>query len=211
MIEAIIGLVGGTLGAIAALLGTSLSDRRQRRLEETRWRRDRKVSAYEGALRHLIRAMNRRSTLIFGRTGSRALMSAEHVRDWYDDIVEAQYWLQVLNSCCGTDYMDRVRDAADALDEAVRSLDSGTTPEFAVEMDPDLYDRSGRRTAAGRRPRPPARTGCTARSACRCGVVHGAAGTNRSGPTPGRTPSCSGRSRTARRRSTCRKCSGREP
>jgi len=82
---ALIGLAGALFGAITALVGSSLSDRRQARVERARWQRDQLSSAYEQALRYLLRAANRRSEFEGGRGG--AILRQEHQREWFDDLV----------------------------------------------------------------------------------------------------------------------------
>ena len=129
MAAAIMGLIGVTFGAIAALFGSAWSDRRHARKEEACYRRDQRNAAYEGALRYLNRAAKRRSELLFGATGSRALLSGEHVRDWFDDLTEAQYWVRILVSRCGPAQVPRMRQVMHALDAAARDLDRGTSPE----------------------------------------------------------------------------------
>ncbi|MFE5896116.1 hypothetical protein ACFQ67_01615 [Streptomyces sp. NPDC056488] len=52
-------------------------------------------------------------------------MNQEHVREWFDDLVEAQFWLRSLTSCCGTEQLERLREVADALDDAVAALVNG--------------------------------------------------------------------------------------
>ncbi|MGW1801684.1 hypothetical protein ACWCQN_38650 [Streptomyces sp. NPDC001984] len=49
-------------------------------------------------------------------------MSQEHVREWFDDLVEAQFWLKSLISCCGNEQLARLREAAAALDETVATI-----------------------------------------------------------------------------------------
>jgi hypothetical protein len=41
-----------------------------------------------------------------------AYIKEEHVREWFDDLVEAQFWLQGLSSRCGESQIARVRDGS---------------------------------------------------------------------------------------------------
>lgn len=123
MTTAIVGLGGGIIGGLMALLGAVLADRRQARTETRRWRRDQLSSAYEQALRYLLRAANRRSEFVGGR-GS-AVLRREHQREWFDDLVEAQIWLRTVARYCDAAQLDRIRRAADHLDEHVSRLVSG--------------------------------------------------------------------------------------
>lgn len=122
---AIIGLIGALLGAAAAVVGSLVSARLQALHEKARWQRDRQQAAYDGALRYLLRAANRRSefTVASGRIST--VLSQEHVREWFDDLVEAQFWLRSLTSCCGAGQLERIRETVDALDGAVASLVNG--------------------------------------------------------------------------------------
>lgn len=124
MTEAFIGLIGAAFGACTALVGSFLSDRRQARQEEVRWRRDRMGAAYEAAMRHLLRALNRR-----------AVVSGDDPRVWFDDLVEAQVWLRTLSSHCGRSQRSRVLAAAGQLDSAVRSARAGEDERIMAVLD----------------------------------------------------------------------------
>ncbi len=101
MTGAIIGLVGAVFGAVTALVGSALSDRRHIRQEDMRWRRDQRVASYEGALRHLLRASNISSRVgvidsrsdVFGATfGSTGV---DYENEWFGELAEAQFWCPV--------------------------------------------------------------------------------------------------------------------
>lgn len=125
--SAIIGLVGGLLGAAIALFGSVLTARLQARQEARRWERDRRQAAYDGALRYLLRAANRRSEVAVASGGRVvAVMSEEHFREWFDDLVEAQFWLHSLTGCCGSAQLNRLQAVAEFLDESVASFMNGT-------------------------------------------------------------------------------------
>jgi len=120
---AIIGLVGALVGAIAALVGSVISGQLQARQESSRWRRDKRQAAYDGALRHLLRAANRRSG--FQLDEGRLTPVLGEVGGWFDDLVDAQFWLRSLTTVCGHATAVRLRSAADTLDNAVKSMDWG--------------------------------------------------------------------------------------
>lgn len=120
---AVIGLTGALLGVVITLLGGALAERRQARREAERWRRDQRVAAYDGALRHLLRAANMRSEFLGG--DGAAVLRPEHQREWFEDLVQAQFWLQVVTRYCGRDQLDEVRRIASRLDGAVAALTSG--------------------------------------------------------------------------------------
>jgi hypothetical protein len=117
---AIIGLVGAMLGALTALLGATLTDRRQTRREEAKWRRDQRSAAYDGALRHLLRAANIRSEFRGG--GGMAVLRQEHQREWFDDLVHAQFWLHQLIRYCDRSQLDNLQAAAKRLDVHIARL-----------------------------------------------------------------------------------------
>jgi hypothetical protein len=126
MAVAVIGLIGVALGALMAQAGAILTDRRQSRTESVRWRRDQKAAAYDGALRHLLRAANRRSKFIIEAGAVSAVISQEDVGQIFDDLVEAQFWVHVLATRCGAAQVDRITGASARLDEFVDFLVRGT-------------------------------------------------------------------------------------
>jgi hypothetical protein len=120
---AFIGLAGALFGAVTALVGAALSDRRQRRSEEMRWRRDQMGTAYETTLRYLLRAANRRSEV--NPQVGRGVLHREHMREWYDDLVEGHCWLLILISRCGPSQATHLREAFDLLDRQIQGLSEG--------------------------------------------------------------------------------------
>lgn len=131
MTAAIIGLIGAVVGAVTAVIGSTVSDRRQARREELRWRRDRQGAAYDGALRHLLRAANWRSGLSLRGGAVTAYLKEENIADWFDDLVEAQFWLRTLAGRCGPAQVVPITQAADRLDESISSIGSGAKPPSA--------------------------------------------------------------------------------
>lgn len=125
MTAALIGLIGAMFGAVTAFAGSALSDRRRMRQEDIQWRRDQRVAAYEGALRHLLRAANMRSELTVKGGTLTTVLSPEHMREWFGDLVEAQFWMHTLTSRCEPAQSVRLGDSAEKLDEAIRSLNAG--------------------------------------------------------------------------------------
>ncbi|MEV4755341.1 hypothetical protein AB0J86_09540 [Micromonospora sp. NPDC049559] len=120
MAVAIIGLVGALLGAVTTLLGVVLTERGQARREEARWRRDQRAAAYDGTLRHLLRAANLRSE--FAEGGGMAVVRQEHQREWFDDLVQAQFWLHQLIRYCDGSQLPGLQAAAARLDLHVARL-----------------------------------------------------------------------------------------
>lgn len=127
MASAIIGLVGALLGALTTLLGTALSERRQARREDRKWRRDQRTAAYDGALRHLLRAANLRSEFT-GGSGA-AVLRQEHQREWFDDLVQAQFWLHAAARHCDAAQLGRLTSAVTHLDDCIARLNSSESFE----------------------------------------------------------------------------------
>jgi hypothetical protein len=95
------------------------------RQEDIQWRRDQRVAAYEGALRHLLRAANMRSELTVKGGTLTTILSQEHMREWFGDLVEAQFWMHTLISRCEPAQSVRLGDSTEKLDDAIRSLNAG--------------------------------------------------------------------------------------
>ncbi|WP_306319881.1 MULTISPECIES: hypothetical protein [unclassified Streptomyces] len=125
MAAAIIGLVGALLGALTTLLGTALSERRQARREDRKWSRDQRTAAYDGALRHLLRAANLRSE--FANGGGAAVLNQEHQREWFDDLVQAQFSLHASIRHCDVAQLAQLTEAVSLLDTHIARLNSSET------------------------------------------------------------------------------------
>ena len=125
MASAVIGLVGALLGAVVALVGSLVSARLQARQEHVRWQRDRRQAAYEAAVRYILRAANRRSHIAVHGGRVTPMMSEDFVREWFDDLVEAQSSLRSLTVICGERQATRLEQAADRLDEVVTAMNLG--------------------------------------------------------------------------------------
>ncbi|MEU6590549.1 hypothetical protein ABZ923_15235 [Streptomyces sp. NPDC046881] len=95
MTSAIVGLIGAALGALTALFGSALSERRQARHEAATWRRDQRAAAYDGVFHALTKAASYRHKIPAGGTPDEALL-----QQWFDDLVEVQYRLRLLTAHC---------------------------------------------------------------------------------------------------------------
>jgi hypothetical protein len=122
MIAAVFGFAGAVLGAVTALISAALGDRRHTRAEHLQWCRDQRTAVYAGAIRYLLRAAYRRSEI--SPNGS-ALNSPEHQREWFDDLVEVQYWMRTLGSRCGEAQKATVDATADKLHWAIHGVLTG--------------------------------------------------------------------------------------
>ena len=132
MVTAIIGLVGATLGAVITLVGAALSERRQDRRQERFWLRDRRTEAYDGALRHLLRAANVRSAF---SASAGPYVAKEHVRELFEDLIQAQFWMHALLRYCGAEQKARLMEAAHSFDALVSRFSSGEAPALGKGLD----------------------------------------------------------------------------
>jgi hypothetical protein len=57
-------------------------------------------------------------------------LKGDHVSDWFDDLVEAQCWIRLLATRCGSSQMSRIREVIDVLEAAGSNLDRGTSREL---------------------------------------------------------------------------------
>lgn len=126
MAPAIFGLVGTLLGAVTALIGSTLTDRRQARREEERWRREQRGIAYAEALRYLLR-VNR----VYGEQYA-DWSKIQDQPDWVSDLLEAQYWLRMLTMRCKAEQRERLNLLVLRLDEAVNMQSSGFKKGYTI-------------------------------------------------------------------------------
>jgi hypothetical protein len=95
MTAAIFGLVGATIGAVTALIGSALTERRQVRIESARFHRDQRSTAYDSLFRSATRAASYRYKIPAAGNPDQSIL-----QQWFDDLVEVQYRLRVLISHC---------------------------------------------------------------------------------------------------------------
>jgi hypothetical protein len=133
MTAAIIGLVGAAAGALITLFGGMLTEQRRVRRDEATWRRDKRAEAYDGALRHLLRAANLRSEFHGG--AGEAVLKTQHQREFFDDLVEAQFWLHTAARYCSGTELESLREVTSVLNLAIAKLTSGVrydTKDFSI-------------------------------------------------------------------------------
>lgn len=116
MDAAIAGFLGAIVGGAATFGGTVVSNSQQAGRERKKENKQRKVEAYSNSIRSLIRVAHRRST--FSAKTSDAL-GEEIVASWFDDIVDAEYWLTILTAACGSRHRESIQKAAQALFEEI--------------------------------------------------------------------------------------------
>jgi len=86
---ALFGLLGALVGGGPTMLGSLLTTRQQDRLQRQRAARERREEAYASTIRHLLRAMNRRSSLQVQADGSVvAFLDKESMPEFFEDLVE---------------------------------------------------------------------------------------------------------------------------
>jgi hypothetical protein len=119
MDAAIAGLIGAGIGAVAGLAGSLISHALSTRLQHRVWLRDKRNEAYAGTLRYLGRVLRKRSK-ISAEAG--AILGADAVKEWFDDLNEAQTWMSSVSIYCSEAYRKTVSEAAQSLDEAINSL-----------------------------------------------------------------------------------------
>jgi hypothetical protein len=116
MDTAIAGFLGALVGGAATFGGTVVSNTQQARRERKKEHEQRKVEAYSNSMRSLLRVAHRRS-IITGEVG--AIIGKDMLASWFDDIVDAEYWLTILSAACGSRYRESIQKTANKLLENV--------------------------------------------------------------------------------------------
>jgi len=112
MDAAVAGLLGALVGGVATFGGTVVTNAQQVRRDQIKQRNDRKVEAYSNSIRSLLRVAHRRSTF---SAEAPAVLGQDVAASWFDDIVDAEYWLTVLTAACGSRQRASIQEAAHAL------------------------------------------------------------------------------------------------
>lgn len=133
---ALFGLLGAVVGGGATMLGSLLATRQQDRLQRARAARERREQAYGSAIRHLLRAMNRRSAFQFEGGRLVPLLAKESVAELFDDLVEAQYWLAVTTTACSDHARLGIENARELMDAFVSDFVSGQVPPDKKRRNP---------------------------------------------------------------------------
>jgi len=119
MNSAVAGLLGALIGAAAGLAGAWITSSREARREQAKWLLEARVNAYSGAIRHLYRA-SYRMTRVSAEFGP--IVDEEHIKEWFDDVVEALYYVVWSTVVCGNRQLDALQKAQYDLDTAVSRL-----------------------------------------------------------------------------------------
>jgi hypothetical protein len=115
---ALAGLLGAVIGGGATLLGSLLASRQQAGHERDKWLRDWRASAYHNTVRYLLRTANLRSEI---GVEPGPLMAMRQVPEFFNDLVEAQYWLAVLTTVCGRRQRAVLEGASRRLNQLIAS------------------------------------------------------------------------------------------
>ena len=122
------GFLGAIIGAIAGLLGGIISQTLQARSHRKQWLRDKKVEAYSNVLRYLLRFSGKRSAL---SAGGSAVLGQDAVKEWFDDLSEARYWLAVLSVYAAQAERSHIVAIGQVVnDAATRYIEAGSQPEL---------------------------------------------------------------------------------
>lgn len=119
MDAAVAGLVGAAIGAVAGILGTIITHYLQSSQDNKKWLRDKREEAYLSAIRFLLRVVNKRSVIT--ATGL-TVLAQEDVKEWFDDISEAQSWLTSLTIYCSESEKNTIVKLSSEINDSVSAL-----------------------------------------------------------------------------------------
>ncbi|MFI5774817.1 hypothetical protein ACIA74_41505 [Streptomyces sp. NPDC051658] len=69
-----------------------------------------------------------------------SVIAEEHVRETFDDLVEAQFWLRALTAACGDRQLERIQKAADDLDARIASLSGVGASQMPNQLGQELSE-----------------------------------------------------------------------
>jgi hypothetical protein len=116
MDAAVAGFLGAIVGGAATFGGTVVSNAQQAQREHKKQHEQRKVEAYSNTLRSLLRVAHRRSSV---SAEGGAFLGKDMIASWFDDIVDAEYWLTILSATCSSQHRESIQKAAHGLYEDV--------------------------------------------------------------------------------------------
>jgi hypothetical protein len=146
---ALAGLLGALVGGAATFAGTVVSNTQQARHARDQRRHDRKVEAYSNTMRFLLRAAHRSAEL--GLTdepppSGDSPQSSDGINravTWFEDLIDAEYWMTVLTTACGTRHRTRIQEAArtlfDEIDRFIGTIQRITWKPTAMMERPEVY------------------------------------------------------------------------
>ena len=137
MSSAIAGLIGAAIGASAGIVGAFLTQHLQAKAERTKWLRTKREEAYSNTLRFLLKTLNRRSNLT---AEGIAYVGKDVIKEWFDDIVEAQIWANYLTIYCSESQKAAIAEVASNLNEAVEKFVGLPDTEIPIGRSEDLSE-----------------------------------------------------------------------
>lgn len=116
------GLIGAAIGALAAIASAFVTSSLQARQEHRTWLRDRKQEAYANSERYIVRVLNKRSKIT---AQGLTVLGEDVVKEWFDDMSEAEIWLTALSIYCSRAQRQRIVEALDIVRKAISDIMSG--------------------------------------------------------------------------------------
>src|SRR5215217_8234197 len=135
MNAAIAGLIGAAIGALASILGTVVTQFLQARATARNRLRDKKEEAYSNTLRYLLRVQNKRSEMSVKGGQLTTILGEDDVKVWFDDVIEAQFWVTSLSVYCSPSYRNKILDNSSQMNQAVKEFlsEGGSMPIKSFE------------------------------------------------------------------------------
>jgi hypothetical protein len=119
---AVAGLIGAAIGATAGIVAAFITQHLQTKAERKKWLRTKREEAYSNTLRFLLKTLNRRSGL---SSDGMAYLGKDAIKEWFDDIVEAQIWANYLTIYCSEGQKGSIAEVASKLNETVSKFLAG--------------------------------------------------------------------------------------
>jgi hypothetical protein len=116
-------ILGGILGGLSTAMGSLMVSTRIGSIEREKSRQQSKQEAYRAAIHSLLEAQRMRSYLT--ADGS-AVLSREHQKDWFDALIEAEYWLTVLLTVCSARHSEVLQGCQADLSALILVVSSNT-------------------------------------------------------------------------------------
>jgi len=132
------GLVGAVIGAMAGIVAAFITQLLQAKAEQNKWLRTKREEAYSNTLRFLLKTLNRRSDLA---ADGMAYLGSDAIKEWFDDLVEAQIWANYLTIYCSDRQKAPITEVASALNKQVTEFLALTGSEIPIGR-PDTPRRS---------------------------------------------------------------------
>jgi hypothetical protein len=133
--SAIAGLIGAGIGGLAGVAGAFISQYMLARATRQRALLGKKEEAYSSTLRYLRRVQNRRSGIAAG--SSRTFVG--DTKNWFDDLVEAQFWASTLTVYCSAGQKKKIEEVSQELNDRVADWVSGKNLPEAFQTEQDTH------------------------------------------------------------------------